>query len=270
MRRIIGAALASLAACGAAAQEPRERLFSYEAIPSAQVELDLDAADYAQREAVTQAALESLAPEVIAAAGLDPATVETEVTPGGYLLRTNASLQSRAVTTEAEATRLAAALGYVFRQWSVLVSELDDPGGTTSYVAVEFPEDALTPEVAQAFFEHAAGEAEGLGGGYTAFGDEMLFLNVKDDAGAPYSGLDDMAFAARLGRAAGSWDGPAAAIAAAGFAEARFVGNDWDGAPEGEGYLATLDDPALAEALDALRAQHTALVERMGAEFGWR
>ncbi len=253
-----------------AAAEERAQLLSYEALPSAQVALDLDGANYAERAVVTTAVLESIAPRVIAAAGFDPETVETEMTPGGYLLATNASLQARAAMTDDEATRLAAALGYVFRQWSVLVSELGDETGDTAYVTVAFPEDALTPEAAQAFFEHAAGVDEGLGGGYTAFGDAMIFLNVRDGDGGPYSGLEDELFAARLGYAAGAFRAAPVTVAGAGVAEARFVGNDWEAAPDGEDYLETLADPALTATLDALRAEHTALVEEMGAALGWR
>lgn len=254
----------------AGAEAPRAQLLSYEAIPSVQVTLDLSAATYAQRAALTAAAFADIAPAVIAAAGFDPAAVETGMTPGGYLLKTNASLQARAMLSDPQATRLAAALGYVFRQWSVLVSELDEPGGGTAYVTVSFPDGALTPEAAQAFFEHAASVNEGLGGGYTAFGDDMIFLNVRDDAGAPYSGLDDLVFAAALGQAAGSFAGASLSVSAAGEAEARFVGNDWAAAPGGEQYAELLGDPALVEALGPLRQAHTALAEAFGARFGWR
>jgi hypothetical protein len=268
--RWIGAGALALGAwIGAAAAQEADVLLSYEAIPSVQVPLNLDAATYAQREAVTQAALETIAPKVFAAAGVDPATVETDLTPGGYLLKTNASLQARAPVDQATATRLAAALGYVFRQWSVLVTTFDAAEGGTAYVSVGFPEGALTAEVAQAFFEAAAAVDQGLGGGYTAFGDDMLFLNVRDGEGKPYSGLDDIVFAARLGQAAGAF-GQGARVVDAGRAEARFVENDWDAASDGEDYAATLADPALVAALDGLRAEHTALVARMGAAFGWR
>jgi hypothetical protein len=266
--RWLGAGALALAAWTGAAQEA-DVLLSYEAIPSVQIPLNLDAATYAQREALTQAALETIAPRVIAAAGVDPAGVETDLTPGGYLLKTNASLQARAAVDPATATRLAASLGYVFRQWSVLVTAFDAAEGGTAYVSVGFPEGALTAELAQDFFEAAAAVDQGLGGGYTAFGDDMLFLNVRDGEGAPYSGLDDIAFAARLGQAAGAF-GQGARVADAGRAEARFVENDWEAASDGEDYAATLADPALVAALDGLRAEHTALVERMGAAFGWR
>jgi hypothetical protein len=265
----IGAAALAACAWAAAAQEA-DRLLSYEAIPSVQVALNLDAATWDQREAVTRAALETIAPKVFEAAGVDPASIATDLTPGGYLLKTNASLQARAPVDEATATRLAAALGYVFRQWSVLITSFEEEEGDTAYVTVAFPEGALTAALAQSFFESAAAVDPGLGGGYTAFGDDMLFLNMRDADGAPYSELEDIAFAARLGQAAGAFPHASAQVADAGRAGARFVENDWDASPGGEDYARTLDDPALVAKLDALRAEHTALVERMGAGFGWR
>jgi hypothetical protein len=40
-----------------------------------------------------------------------------------------------------------------------------------------------------------------LGGGYTAFGDEQIFLNVTNSEGELYSGLDDATFQGGLKRA---------------------------------------------------------------------
>ena len=275
MRRLAAALLAAGgifggAVGGVAAQETPVHLLSYEAIPSAQVALDLEGATYAQRAALTQAALDDLAPRVLAAAGLAAAAVQTDLTPGGYLLKTNASLQARGAMSEDQAVRAAAALGYVFRQWSVLVSRLDDAEGDTGYVVLAFDDGALTPDLAQAFFEAAAAVDEGLGGGYTAFDDDMIFLNVRDGDHQPYSGLDDMAFAAKLGQAAGRFGAAPVRVASAGYARALFVGNDWEAAPNGEDYAATLDDAGLVATLDGLRAEHTALVETMAAGFGWR
>lgn len=258
---------------GAAQAQEADRdvwLLSYEAIPSVQTTLGFDAVGWDQRAALTQAAAAALSPQIIAAAGLDPAAVVTQMTPGGYLLKTNPSLQARGAMTETEAVRLAAALGYVYRQWSVLVSRLDEASGPTGYVAVAFPEGALTPEAAQGFFEAAARADEGLGGGYTAFGDAMIFLNVRDAEHVPYSGLDDIAFAARLGQAAGAHE-PPLTIAGAGYADALFVDNDWDSAAAGEDYAAAMGgDATLLSKLDALRAEHDALVAARAAEFGWR
>ncbi|SEA82489.1 hypothetical protein [Rubrimonas cliftonensis] len=268
MLLVLSAALGFFSGPGAAKDETR--LLGYEAIPSAQLALDLDGADYAQRAELTDAVHTALVADVIRATGLDPATATTELTPGGYLLRTNASLQTEIFADEAQAARLAAALGYVLRQWSVLVTALAEEGGDTGYVVVNFPEDVLTPALAQSFFEAAVAEDAGLGGGYTAFGDAMIFLNMRDADGAPYSGLDDIAFAARLGLAAGRFPGADLGVAGAGLAYARFVANDWDASPEGEDYAALLADPELMAALDALRRRHDALVVEKATGFGWR
>lgn len=267
LRLLAAAAFALGAACPAAAGT---RLLSYEAIPSAQVDLDLSGATYSQRAELTLAVHDALVASIIRASGLDPADAVTELTPGGYLLETNASLQTEIVATDAEAERLAAALGYVFRQWSVLVTALDEPAGDTAFVAVGFPEGTLTPEAAQGFFEAAAAVDEGLGGGYTAFGDAMIFLNVRDAEHEPYSGLEDVEFAAKLGLAAGRHAGGALAVEAAGYADASFVSADWDEGPDGEDYAALIADPAVVAALDALRAAHDALVASKAEAFGWR
>ena len=252
------------------AEDAALQLVSYEAIPSAQLELDLGGATYAERAGLTERALAEIAPRIAEAVDVAPERIETKVTPGGYLLETNASLQARALLTDDEADRLAAAFGYVFRQWSVLVSQPDDvEEGRTGYVAIAFPEGALSPALAQSFFEFAAQVHPGLGGGYTAFGDEMLFLNVRDGDGAPYSALEDIGFAARLGFAAGAFRESQAKIAAAGRAEARFVGNDWNAAPNGEDYAARIGDAEALAALNALRADHDGLVNRFAEEFGW-
>jgi hypothetical protein len=265
-------ATAAMLASGAAAQDDGADvwLVSYEVIPSAQNDMKLETATYAEKAEVAAAALEAISPRVATAVGIDPTALETDLTPGGFLLQTNPSLQTRGAMAEDDAVRLAAALGYVFRQWSVLVSRPDNASGDTGYVSVAFPEDALTPEAAQAFFLAAAAADEGLGGGYTAFGDEMIFLNVRDADHQPYSGLEDVAFAAKLGAAAGGFDGAALSVAGAGYARALFVGNDWETAPNGEAYAATVGDAEALRALEALRIEHAALVERMGAEFGWR
>ncbi|MFN3614302.1 MAG: hypothetical protein ACK4WC_07060 [Rubrimonas sp.] len=270
MRWMTTAALAALIGAAGPAAAAEMHLISYEAIPSVQTDIDLAGATYDQRAELTAMVRDAIAPQVIAALAMDGALIETDLTPGGYLLNTNASLQARGQITEVEAIRLAAALGYVLRQWSVMVSRFDDDLGDTGYVVVSFPEDALTPEAAQAFFEAAAQLDEGLGGGYTAFGDEMIFLNVRDGEHVPYSGLDDIAFAALLGQAAGAFDGAELMITRAGYAHALFVGNDWNAATQGEDYARTLNDPELVAELDALRAAHEALVLEFADRHGWR
>jgi hypothetical protein len=256
----------------AAERPPHPLLFSYE-VTSGQLGLTrLREAQYADRAAFTAKIRDELLPDILRAVDIDPAKVRTELTPGGYLLRTNASLQSRVAIDDRRADRLAAALGYVFRQSSVLVSDLHDRRGGTGYGVVRFAGGPITAGKAHAFFEHAARQNKGLGGGYTAFGSEMIFLNVRDGAGKPYSELEDRAFAAALKRAAASFKEGPARLAHAGYARARFVGNSWREKPNGEDYVAKLGgsaDPAVAR-LDRLKERHTALIMDAADRYGWK
>lgn len=269
VRNILGrAALAaafSMAAAGATlAQEPDSYLISYEATPSAGFDLPkLEAADYAARAAFSEKVLAEIVPKIADAVGIDSGDLDTEVTPGGYLLKTNASLQTEAEVTGDEADRFAAGLGYVFRQYSVLVSGLDDDNAKTGYVVVTFPDNTLDAKVAQAFFEKAASVDKGLGGGYTAFGDDQIFLNVVGDDGKPYSGLDNTAFLAGLTKAVQEFGPPKPSISGSGTATARFIGNEWDKQPKGEAYVEKLGGASsdTVKQLDAVEAEYAKLVE---------
>jgi hypothetical protein len=137
----LAAAFAVLAAGPVLADEPDSYLLSYEATPSAGFDLPkLEAAGYDERAAFAAKVLAEIVPKIADAVGVDANDLDTEVTPGGYLLKTNASLQTEAEVTSAEADRFAAGLGYVFRQYSVLVSGLDDASAKTGYVVVTFPD----------------------------------------------------------------------------------------------------------------------------------
>jgi len=266
--RSLLAAFAVLVAQAATAAE-RPLLFSYEAT-SGQLGLSkLRDGSYADRAAFTAKVQGELLPDVLRAAGVDPAKVRTELTPGGYLLRTNASLQSRIWLDDALANRVAATLGYVFRQSSVLVSDLGDARGGTGLVVVGFPRGTLTASLAHRFFEHAADIHKGLGGGYTAFGDQMIFLNVRDDAGKPYSELSDRDFERGLRPAAMSFKGAKAAVAKVGQAKAWFVGNSWSRKPNGEDYAAILGEAPTAR-LKPLQDRHAAMIMEAAERWGWK
>jgi hypothetical protein len=256
----------------AARAADRVLLFSYE-VTSAQFGFArLGEAAYADRAAVTAEALAEIVPGILAALGLDPARVETRMTPGGYLGRTNASLQSKAALDPARAEQLAAALGFVFRQSSVLVSDLKDRAGGTGHVTLSFPRGRLDANLAHRFFTHAAGVHKGLAGGYTAFADDMIFLNVRDDAGRPYSELDDRQFAAALATASASFPGAQPRRAIVGTAGARFIENSWRGKPDGADYVARLggaEAPVMAP-LHALQERHRALMNRAADRYLWR
>jgi hypothetical protein len=267
LRLVLGLVLGL--AVGVAEAADRPLLFSYEATSGQLGLARLREAQYADRAAFPAKVRDELLPDILRAAGVDPTKVRTELTPGGYLLRTNASLQSRVAIDARGADRLAAALGFVFRQSSVLVSDLADAKGGTGLAIVRFPRGTLTAATAHGFFEHAGALKKGLGGGYTAFGDEMIFLNVRDEAGKPYSELDDKAFAAGLRDAAASFAGGRARVARVGEAKARFVGNSWRQKPNGEDYVALLGD-ALAARLKPLQERHTAMIMDAAERWGWK
>ncbi len=268
-RAMLIAALVSMT--GAAAADERV-LISYEATPSVGFNLPkLKTAGYAERAAFSKEVLEKIVPKIAASISVDPVVLETEVTPGGYLLKTNASLQTEATLDDVTADRLAAAFGYIFHQHSVLVSRLDDSSGSTGFVTVRFPEDTLDATVAQRFFEKADAVEKGLGGGYTAFGDEQIFLNVVDGNGKPYSGLDNARFLDGLKRTAASFGPPAPQVSDSGTATARFIGNDWDKAPKGEEYAARLGGAGspTVTGLDVVATEYAVLVSASASRFGW-
>ncbi|WP_260694734.1 hypothetical protein [Rhizobium leguminosarum] len=144
-------------------------------------------ASYDDRATFSAEVSKDIVPKIITANGIDAATLGTEVTPGGYLLKTNASLQTEGDLDDAAADRLAGSLGYVFRQYRVLTSRLNDTTGKTGFVVVRFPQGSLNATVAQRFFEAADATKKGLGGGYAVFGDEQIFLNATNSEGKPYS-----------------------------------------------------------------------------------
>ncbi len=250
----------------------RPLLFSFEAASSQLGLTRMREAQYADRAAFAIKVKDELLADIFRAVGVDPAKVRTEMTPGGYLLRTNSSLQSRAAVGWPQADRVAAALGYVLRQSSVLVSDLADAKGRTGLAVVHFPHGRLTAAMAHSFFEHAAQIHKGLGGGYTAFGDDMIFLNVRDEAGKPYSDLNDRDFARGLRTAAMSFKDGRARLARVSQARAKFVGNSWRQNPNGEDYVKILGgaaDPAVVR-LKTLQEKHTAMIMDAAERWGWK
>ncbi|MFT4180786.1 MAG: hypothetical protein QM636_02585 [Rhizobium sp.] len=229
-------------------------------------------ASYADRAEFSAEVLSDIVPKIVKANGIDPAALETEVTPGGYLLKTNASLQTQGKLDDATADRLAGSFGYIFHQESVLVSRLGDTTGKTGFVIVQFPKDSLNATVAQNFFEKAEATKKGLGGGYTAFGDEQIFLNVTSADGKPYSGLDDDDFLDGLKRTASSFEAPKPEVSTAGKATARFIGNEWKTSKNGEDYVARLGGAGsdLVKTLDTIAGDYASLVTRTADRKGWK
>ncbi|MBB3266988.1 hypothetical protein FHW79_004637 [Azospirillum sp. OGB3] len=241
MRRLALALALILGSVPAFAQAVAQHLF-FEAVPA-------DAPpnmSYEARLRLTERARTELLPAILDAAGLEGAGAVADLRMGGYRLRTNPSLHLTLRLEDTPADRLAGAIAWSFSQESVLVTDFDSADGATGYALVRFPAGSLTPDRAQRFFLAAAAEHEGLGGGYTAFGDTLLFLNLRDDDGKPYSGLPDDAFTELLRRATDAF--PGAVLAATGRADARLI----------------LQPPQPDRlALAPLRARHTALVSEI-------
>jgi len=251
----------------AAASAQPVQLLSYEAIPSAQIALPkAKDAPYAQKQAVAQAVADQLVPAILRAAGIDSGSARTQVYPGGYEVRTDPALQTRVATAPEQADRLAAALGYVLRQGSVLVSDLAAKDGDQFQVTLRFPNRSLGAERAQAFFAKAAQLDKGLGGGYSALGDAMVFINLRGADGKPFGGLDDDRFLALMKQACEGFTD--CAVDGSGKIRAKLVGNDWKTAPNGEAYAKLVPD-AVPE-LNRLRQRHTAMIEDAAAKNGWK
>ncbi len=134
------------------------------------------------------------------------------------------------------------------------------------------PQSRLDATVAQKFFETAEKTKAGLGGGYTAFGDEQIFLNVADSEGKPYSGLNDAAFLAGLKETVTAFGEPKPEIAESGKATARFIENDWAKSKGGEEYLQHLggSGSALSKRLTEIENDYATLVEKTAKSRGWK
>jgi len=251
---LLGAAAAPAAAA--------ELLISTEAVPGGGFRLPaLAEADFGTRERLNRVAARRLVPEIARAVGIDPARLKGELPPGGFMLRTNPSVQLTLDAPAREVDRLAAALGFVFSQSSVLVSDLADRAGGTAYGVVSFETPVKEGPRAHAFFLHAAGVAKGLGGGYAGRDGALLFLNLRPAPGRPpFSGLDDPAFQAALAKAAGSFAAEPARIASTGVARAWLIENDWRQQARGQAYLGRIGgDARTLNLLQELRERHIEL-----------
>ncbi len=253
MIRLVLAILLLVPLGGAQAQEERRFLLAYETVLSTDVAPPA-AASYAEREQTARIVATRITPAVFAAIGLDATRSQTRVAPGGYLGATNPAILTSLPATPAQAQRLAAALGFVLRQDSVLIADFD--GGGTYHVNIDFPYRSLTPPIAQAFFQRAMLVHTGLGGGYFTLDDRMVFLNLRGADGKPYSGLSDWPFLERLRIAVDRF--PGARIGDSGQIATRLVANNWKTAVNGQDYARTLDD--VLPPLVALWERHDAIL----------
>lgn len=255
-RRLLGgaAALALLPRAGPAAASGAITV-AYQALPAAQTGLpSLHRLGYARLEKLANDVRRSIVPGVSAALDLPDMASRTAIAPGGYRLRSDPSLTTSFAADAhggAAARRFAAAVGYVLRQDAVLVFA-EEARGDSLAVTLRFEDAAPSAPLAHRFFRHAASVAAGLGGGYTTVGGALIFINLRDASGAPFSGLDDEEFAAALNEAASTF---ANSVRLVGTKRVRseLVAAAW-GDSAGSQYvaiLATLPPAALAQ-LDLL------------------
>jgi hypothetical protein len=231
--------------CSGFVQAQNYTYVAWQAIPGTDTGWpDIARLNYAQRQAISEGLQRDILPGVLRALAIGEAATRTEIVPGGYRLRTDPSFVTRfAPEQEAHALLFAAAIGYVLRQDSVLIFAIDQRGDSLT-VRVRLTETCLTPQTAQRFFERAAAVAQGLGGGYTAFGCEMLFINLRDGKGAPYSGMDDVRFATALQRATAGFS-PTAVVAGEFRTRTVLFGSDWPGNGAGRLYVDRMRDVPL-------------------------
>lgn len=158
---------------------------------------------FAARAETTAVYVSELGPPVLAAVGVDAGAFDAEIVPGGYEGKINPAVLLTLDGNEDEARRVAAAFGHVFEQSSVLIWRESAAGSLVA--AVTLP--SVTPNLADHFFRVAGAIERGLSGGFTARGNQLLFINLRGADGKPFSGLTDEAFAAALERTSAAFGG---------------------------------------------------------------
>ncbi|MFO0990064.1 MAG: hypothetical protein U1F37_22370 [Alphaproteobacteria bacterium] len=212
---------------------------------------------YAEKDALTRAVLAEVVPHVWTAVGATAARARSRVQAGGYGTAVNPAIHSNLQTHEIEARRLAAALGYVFRQYAVIMYDLSAEESEHRQVSVRFPRGTLTPALAARYFGLARAQLESDKLGFSGTRSRMIFINLG-------TGIPDAAFAEGLARAAAAWPEPTLRVEAPKPVRAFLIENDWDKAKAGEDYVRQLgpDAERLAAALAHLQRRHDGRVRR--------
>jgi hypothetical protein len=248
-------AAAILAAAPGLAEAPRTWRLAFEVLSSQHAE-PARKATYEEKERLTRAALAELVPHVWTNLGAVASRARSRVRAGGYKDEINPAIQSNLVTGEAEARRLAAALGYVFRQWAVLMYDLDAEPATFRYVSVRFPRGTLTVVQAERFFARARAQLASEKLGFSAAGNRLVFINL-------HTGIADDAFFAGLTRAGADLPGVAIKVEPAKPVRAFLIENDWAKSKDGEEFARVFAGSGAAlAALGRLRARHDGRVRR--------
>jgi hypothetical protein len=217
-------------------------------------------ATYAEKDALTRAALAELVPHVWTAVGAVATRARSRVQAGGYGDEVNPAIHSNLRTTEIEARRLAAALGFVFRQHAVLVYDLAAEQGELRQVSVRFPRGGVTPALATRFFGLARGQLKSDKLGFSATRSRLIFINLN-------TGIADDAFAAGLAKAAAEWPEANLKVEPPKPVRALLIVNDWEKARSGEDFVRLLGPNArrVAAALAPLQRRHDGRVRRWAA-----
>jgi hypothetical protein len=215
-------------------------------------------ASYAEKDALTRAVLAEIVPHVWTTLGaVVAARVRSRVQAGGYGNEVNPSIHSAVQTTEAEARRLSAALGFVFRQDAVLMYDLAAEDGQLKQVTVRFARRSMTPAIAARFFDLARQELKNDKLGFSSTLSRMIFININ-------TGIGDDALAAGLKRAAAAWPQQNITVEPPKSVRALLVENDWSKQKAGESYASELGagGERLAGALAMLQRRHDGRVRR--------
>jgi hypothetical protein len=256
--------MTTVAVASSAPLEKPELLFSYgdtnwSNVPSGgDKKSPADGLSYDQQLEAAQTTLQTAIPKILQVLEIAPEDIATLTMPGGYKLSTLPTFQSSFEADTDTANEFASAVGYVFRQWSVLVTDFTPNGsGNATYGTVTF-DHVVTGAEADDFFRYAATVHPALGQGYSAFDEDMFFINLTDSTGTPYGGESDENFLIHLRKAAETYSKSHVKFTQTGRVDARFIQNDWKTAPDGEEYARTLGDETTAR-LKCLRAEHEAI-----------
>ena len=255
------AAALLLFAGGASAEALRNWRLSFEVLSSHHPQPPAGRkATYAEKDALTRAVLAEIVPHVWTAVGATAARARSRVQAGGYGDTVNPAIHSNLQTHEIEARRLAAALGYVFRQYAVIMYDLAAEESEHRQVSVRFPRGSLTPALATRFFGLAREQLKSDKLGFSGTRSRMIFINLG-------TGIPDAAFAEGLAKAAAAWPEPVLKVEAPKPVRAFLIENDWDKAMAGEDYVRQLGPDAgrLAAALAQLQRRHDGRVRRWAA-----
>jgi hypothetical protein len=225
------AALALLTAAPAAAEAMRNWRLAFEVLSPLHAQPAGRKATYHDKERLTRAALAEIVPNVWTTLDIEATRARSRVRLGGYGTEINPAIHSHLLITETKARRLAAALGYVFRQSAVLLYDLTVAEGEQHYVTVRFARRTLTLARVAAYFARARTDLGSDKLGFSELGPRLIFINID-------TGIADAAFAAGLRRAA--LRHPEIKVEPPRPVRAIFIGNDWSKSPGGEDYVKLL------------------------------